>query len=66
MPGLDLAQDVLDIVSDRRRPSVQVDNLDPVEYHRVGKLSSGQDGIGETRRLSSMLTKYKRNDILRR
>ena len=41
MPGLDLAQHVPDIVGDRRRPPVQIDDLDPVEYHRVGELSSG-------------------------
>jgi len=33
MPGLDLAQDVLDVVGNRSRPAIQVDDLDPVEHH---------------------------------
>jgi len=55
MPGLDLAQDVLDVARDRRRPPVQVDYLDPVEHHRVGKFSSGLRRIREAWRAASVL-----------
>jgi hypothetical protein len=40
MPGVDLAQDVLDVAGDRRCPSAQIDDLDPVST--IEKVSSAR------------------------
>ena len=55
VPGFDFTQHVLDIVGDRGLASTEVDDLDSVQRHGVGELGSRYHGVGQVRRIASVL-----------